>query len=70
MAGENLGDGGPREDVAEGVDGVARSQGEERRYEQPVTIEDQSHLKFPEQLDVLLSVFLGEVLAFEHVCKN
>ena len=70
MTGENLRDCGTRENVAKGVDRVAWPQGEEGGNEQSVTIEDQRHFKLAEKFDVLLTVFLRKVFAFEHVGQN
>ena len=70
MAGEYQWDSGAREDIAKCVDGVARTQGKERGDEETMTIEDQSHFELPEEFDVLLTVFLGEVLAFEDVGQD
>ena len=54
----------------EGVDGVARSDREHGGHEEAATVENQRHLKLAQQLDVLLSLGLGEVLAFEDVGQD
>ncbi len=61
------GEAGTREDVSEGVDGMLGLVREHRWNQQSVPVQVKGHLEFPQELNVLLAVGLGEDVALEHM---